>query len=117
MKSLVELLLEDNVTVPGMEYDTPYAFSSGSVGTPVNEITYADFKSDQTISFKEKINNSIKEVNSQLRVLEGVVRRASKLKLEMDLDQRVFYKNTFTRFGQIQERLQKLSNNIRELSK
>lgn len=116
MKTLVELL-EDNTSTAGMEYETPNAFSSGSNNNAVNEITYADFKGDQTISFKEKINNSIKEVNTQLRVLEGIVQRANKLKLEMDLDQRVFYKNTFTKFGKIQERLQKLSNNIRELSK
>lgn len=83
----------------------------------INEISYNDFKGDESASHKQKINNSIKEISTQLYKMEQMLNQVSKLKTEINGDQRIFYKSTFSKFGKISERILRLGNKIRELSK
>jgi hypothetical protein len=49
--------------------------------------------------------------------MEQTLNQISKLKTEINGDQRIFYKSTFSKFGKISERILRLGNKIRELSK
>jgi hypothetical protein len=83
----------------------------------LNEISYSDFKSDASSTHKQKINTSIKEISTQLYKMEQTLNQISRLKTEINGDQRIFYKSTFSKFGKISERILRLGNKIRELSK
>lgn len=117
MRTLIELM--DIEEENGGEYvvNTPYAFKDTDDEEVINEVSYADFKNDDSATAKQKINNSILEVNKQLRQLEQCISQTMKLKTESGIDSKLFYKNTFGKFNKIQERLNRLSHNIRELSK
>ena len=133
-----ELDEETTTSSAGGEYLTPYAFSSNkkknktklpkdytylepsifeSYMKQIHEISYRDYKSDDTMSSKQKINNSIKEISKQLFEMQRTLARVTKLKTEIGADQSVFLKSTLGKFNKISERLLKLGNKVRELSK
>jgi hypothetical protein len=102
------------------EYSEPslyYEHMLKKLQTLINEISYNEFKSDDSSTQKQKINNSIKEISTQLYKMEQTLNQISKLKTEINGDQRIFYKSTFSKFGKISERILRLGNKIRELSK
>ncbi len=137
----VEDVEEGSTTAAGGEYATPNAFAGSkskwkkrvpkgysepslyyehvleNLQDILNEVSYNDFKSDNSSSHKQKINNSIKEISSQLYKMEQTLNQLSKLKTEINGDQTIFYKSTFSKFGKISERILRLGNKIRELSK
>jgi uncharacterized protein YukE len=82
----------------------------------LTEANYKEFKSDDSSSHKQKINSNIQEVNRLLLQVEQLVNHASKLKTETSADQSIFYKNTFKRFHQVSERMNRLQSKIRELT-
>ncbi len=100
-------------TEPSLYYEQILA----TLQNVINEISYNDFKGDESASHKQKINNSIKEISTQLYKMEQMLNQVSKLKTEINGDQRIFYKSTFSKFGKISERILRLGNKIRELSK
>jgi len=143
IKSDDENEVEEGTTTAsaGGEYSTKYAFGNKKKPAPkgftyvepslyedyndllnnmkrlINEISYNEFKNDTSSNFKQKINKSISEISSKLYEMERTLKRVHKLKTEMQADQSVFFKSTFSRFSKISERLLKLGNQIRELSK
>lgn len=118
MKKLIELLNIDEENGGDYVINTPYAFTPDSDDDDlIKEVSYSDFKNDESSTFKQKINNSITEVNKQLYKLEQSVKQSIRLKTEMNVENKVFYKSTVNKFNKIQERLNRLSHNIRELSK
>jgi outer membrane murein-binding lipoprotein Lpp len=82
----------------------------------LTEIKYADFKTDSSVTTKQKINNNISEVNRLLAQVEQLITHAGKLKIETSADQSIFYKNTFKRFNQVSEKMNRLQAKIRELT-
>ena len=137
----VEDVEEGSTTASGGEYATPNAFAGSkskwkkrvpkgysepslyyehvleNLQEILNEVSYNEFKSDESSTHKQKINNSIKEISTQLYKMEQTLNQISKLKTEINGDQRIFYKSTFSKFGKISERILRLGNKIRELSK
>ena len=83
----------------------------------LNEISYKDFKMDDSQSTKGKLNNQIVEINRALIHCEKLINHASKLKTEIGADQTIFFKDTFRKFTKIGERMNRLQNKIREFSK
>jgi hypothetical protein len=83
----------------------------------LNEITYNEFKKDESQTFKQKVNNGIHEVAKQIRQIEQTVSRLSKLKTEAGADQTIFLKESSRKLNQISERLLRLQNMIREINK
>ena len=83
----------------------------------LNELTYNDYRADESMTSKSKINTGIKEISKQLYEMDKSLNRISKLKTEIGADQSVFLKSTMTKFSKISERLLRLSNKIREVSK
>lgn len=138
-----ELEVDEGTTTAsaGGEYSTKYAFGNKKKPAPkgftyvepslyenyddllknmkrlINEISYNEFKKDNSSSYKQKINKGISEISAKLHEMEQTLRRVHKLKTEINADQSIFFKSTFTRFSKISEKLLKLSNQIRELSK
>lgn len=124
-----KLIPEDNVTDNAGEYETPNAFdvkiddleeSLMNLITPTNvihEISYNDFKKDNTKSLKHKINDNIKYLNKQMRIAEQLIDHATKLKIESNTDRAIFFKSTYNRFSKISERMRRLEFKLREFNK
>ena len=78
----------------------------------ITEISYKDFKNDDSKTDKRKINESISKINGILYVLERSIRQNIKLKNETNLeDNKVLWKTTENKMSKIHNRM----NNIFEL--
>ena len=81
----------------------------------LTEVSYKSYKTDETKSTNQKINSSIKEINRAIYEIERVVNHASKLKTEMNVDQRSLWGSSHNRLRKIGERLNRISKKINEL--
>ena len=82
----------------------------------INEISYKEFKKDENLKQHQKINHSIKEINSMMFKLERIVNQNAKLKTEVGVDSAKYWKSTQNRFGKISERMLNVARKIKELS-
>ena len=109
---------------------TPYAFQSkrkkdkekenkiatNSTGyKKISEGKYHDYRNDDTLTPKQKIGRSMREVRDSLLHLEGLVKMNVKLKNELNVDSRSYWKNTHKALNKISERLVKLANKVGQL--
>ena len=81
----------------------------------VNEGRYHAWRNDETLSPKQKIGMAMRETRDSLAELERVVGYNVKLKNELNVDSRDYWKNTHKALSKISERLVKLSNKIGRL--
>ena len=111
-------------------YETPMAFTGGkgkgkkkkreiatnSTGyNIVKEGKYHDYRNDDTLTSKQKIGRSMREVRDSLLHLEGLVKMNIRLKNELNVDSRSYWKNTHKALNKISERLVKLANKVGQL--
>jgi tetrahydromethanopterin S-methyltransferase subunit G len=82
----------------------------------IDEINYNDYRSDDSVTPRQKINFSIKEINRRLSEVEQMIRHSQKFKNEIGADSGVFYSDTIKRFQKISERLMRISSKIREFN-
>lgn len=82
----------------------------------INEISYKEFKKDNNLKQHQKINHSIKEINSMMFKLERIVNQNAKLKTEVGVDSAKYWKSTQNRFGKISERMLNVARKIKELA-
>jgi hypothetical protein len=82
----------------------------------INELTYRQYKKDDTASPSKKVNIAIKDINRKLYELEILVNQNYKLKSEMGVDGKSYWKSTRERFSRISERMMKISNKLRDIS-
>lgn len=82
----------------------------------INEISYKEYKNDDSVSHRKKINDSIRKVNRSLMEIERSLNHASKLKNEIGMGDD-FYANTKKYLRKVNERLLRISNKIREISR
>ena len=109
---------------------TPYAFgknrkkdkkkedevSTNSTGyKKVNEGRYHDYRNDDTLSPKQKIGRSMREIRDSLNELNRLVKMNVRLKNELKVDSRSYWKNTHKALNKISERLVKLANKVGQL--
>ena len=108
---------------------TPYAFSGGrkkdkdkkkkianAAGySKVNEGKYHDYRNDETMTPKQKIGRSMREVRDSLSQLEGLVKMNVRLKNELNVNSQSYWKNTHKALHKISERLVKLANKVGQL--
>ena len=131
IRELIRKELEEvstSANVPG--YQTPYAFSGGrkkdkkkkkkiatnSTGySKVNEGRYHNYRNDESMTPKQKIGKSMREVRDGLKQLEQLVKMNVKLKNELNVDSRSYWKNTHKALNKISERLVKLANKVGQL--
>ena len=131
IRELIKKELDEATTsgaTPG--YQTPNAFTGGvgkgkkkkkeistnSTGyNVVKEGKYHDYRNDDTLTAKQKIGRSMREVRDSLLHLEGLVKMNVKLKNELNVDSRSYWKNTHKALNKISERLVKLANKVGQL--
>lgn len=82
----------------------------------INEISYKEFKKDDSRKQHQKINDSIKEINGMMFKLERMVNQNAKLKTEAGVHSGQYWESTKKRFGKISERMLKVARNLKELS-
>lgn len=85
------------------------------IGEIINDIVYKDFKNDDSLSQKQKINLRIKEINSSLYKLERSLKQTIKLKNEFELTNSELYKDTHIKLAKIDQRLLKLQNLVKSV--
>ena len=81
----------------------------------LNEGRYHDFRNDDTMTPKQKIGMAMRETRDNLTELERVVRYNVKLKNELNVDSRDYWKNTHKALSKISERLVRLANKVGQL--
>ena len=94
-----------------VEYKSPSAYSIDEA------VSYREYKKDESASPSQKVNKSIMEVNRMLAEIERVVAHNLKLKNESGVNSGQFWKSTGARFSKINERIVRISNRLKELSK
>ena len=109
---------------------TPYAFqgkrkkdkekenkiATNSTGyKKISEGKYHDYRNDDTLTSKQKIGRSMREVRDSLNGLEKLVKMNVRLKNELNVDSRSYWKNTHKALHKISERLVKLANKVGQL--
>ena len=131
IRELIKKELEEvstSANVPG--YQTPYAFSGGrkkdkkkkkkiatnSTGySKVNEGRYHQYRNDESMTPKQKIGRSMREIRDSLNNLDKLVKMNVRLKNELNVDSRSYWKNTHKALNKISERLVKLANKVGQL--
>lgn len=92
------------------------AFMQLSKELYLNEISYKDYKNDETLSSKQKVNQAIHEVNRKMYEIEGIIKRNLKLKREMKVNNGEFWKSTQGKMYKISERLIRIAHQLKELN-
>ena len=131
IRELIKKEIDEATTTGNIAgYETPMAFTGGkgkgkkkkreiatnSTGyNVVKESKYHDYRNDDTLTSKQKIGRSMREVRDSLFHLEGLVKMNIRLKNELNVDSRSYWKNTHKALNKISERLVKLANKVGQL--
>ena len=108
---------------------TPYAFSGGRKKDKekedkiakaggymrVKEGKYHDYRNDESMTPKQKIGQSMREVRNALSELSKLIDMNIKLKNELNVNSQSYWKNTHKALHKISERLVKLANKVGQL--
>jgi hypothetical protein len=130
VRELLQSEIEEASTsaaTPG--YQTPMAFSGGrkkdkkkkkdianAAGYDiVKEGRYHDYRNDESLTPKQKIGRSMREIRDSLNELNRLVKMNVRLKNELNVDSRSYWKNTHKALNKISERLVKLANKVGQL--
>ena len=81
----------------------------------INEGKYHDYRNDESMTPKQKIGRSMREVRDGLQNLEHLVKMNVKLKNELNVNSGSYWKNTHKALHKISERLVKLANKVGQL--
>lgn len=103
-----------------VDENKPNIYFKGNIGEStykkvMSELTYRDYKKDETMTAKKKVNNSIKEVNRKLFEIERIIHQNNKLKTEMGVTSENYWKSTQAKFGKISERMARIGHAMRKL--
>ena len=81
----------------------------------INEGRYHDYRNDNTMTPKQKIGRSMREIRDSLNELNRLVKMNVRLKNELNVDSKSYWKNTHKALNKISERLVKLANKVGQL--
>ena len=135
LKEIIRELIKnelDEASVTGdiAGYQTPYAFGGGrkkdkkkkkkiatnSTGySKVTEGKYHNYRNDESMNPKQKIGLSMREIRDNLNELDKLVKMNVRLKNELNVDSRSYWKNTHKALNKISERLVKLASKVGQL--
>ena len=119
-----EDLEEENIT-GGEAYDTPKAFKKKKKEVEesifvkmsklmnINEVNYKEYRSDESLNSKQKVNKAIREVNSRLFKIERMVNQNIKLKTEDGIDETKYWKSTRLNLHKISNRMVEIAQKLR----
>ena len=80
----------------------------------LGEVSYKSYKTDPSLSSKQKVNTSIKEISKKLYEIERIINHAVKLKTEDGVNMGQYWKSTNHRLRKISERLLRISSRTRK---
>jgi len=86
-----------------------------SLQESVNEGKYHDYRNDESLTPKQKIGSSMREVKNSLNELGKLIDMNVKLKNELNVNSQSYWKNTHKALNKIGERLVKLANKVGQL--
>ena len=78
----------------------------------LGEGRYHDWRNDESMTPKQKIGRSMREIRDALNELDKTVKMNLKLKTELKMDSRDYWKNTHKALTKISERLVKMANKV-----
>ena len=120
-----EDLEEENITGGGEAYDTPKAFKKKKKEVEesifvkmsklmnINEVNYNEYRNDESLNSKQKVNKAIREVNSRLFKIERMVNQNIKLKTEDGIDETKYWKSTRLNLHKISNRMVEIAQKLR----
>lgn len=82
----------------------------------LHEVSYRDFKNDDSRSTVKKVNESIIEINRKLREIHRLITHSSKLKNETSLDNSKLWKKTNEALLKIAERMSEVADKTRRFA-
>ena len=83
--------------------------------TEIKEARYTKYRNDESLTPKQKIGRSMREVRNSLSGLSKLIDMNVKLKNELKIDSKSYWKNTHKAMSKISERLVKLANKVGKL--
>lgn len=83
--------------------------------TEIKEARYTKYRNDDSLTPKQKIGVSMREVRDKLNELSKLIDMNVKLKNELKIDSKSYWKNTHKAMSKISERLVKLANKVGKL--
>ena len=125
-----------------ISYKTPYAFKKNKKGKKKKKAVYGgghtnptvstdnfhakdpklrkegkyhDFRNDDSLTTKQKIGMAMRETRDSLKNLEKTIDMNLRLKNELNVDSRDYWKNTHKALRKISERLVKLAGKVGQL--
>ena len=125
-KEIAEASVTGNIDGGAGPPKTPYAFRNPkdddkddddlklSKGMKIAE-NYHQWKTDDTMSTKQKQGHSMREIRDRMSEIEKLVKYHSKLKKEMKFESNDYWKNTTKALNKISEKLVRLSTKIKDL--
>ena len=102
-----------DVEVVGYKKVKESKFMKLAKATLINEISYKEYKKDESATSKQKVNRAIREINSKLYKIERIVSQNIKLKSEAGVDQSKYWKSTRSNLHKISEKMQRISERLR----
>ena len=81
----------------------------------ITEGKYHDYRNDDSLSAKQKIGRSMREIRDALNELDKTVKMNLKLKTELKMKSEDYWKNTHKALTKISERLVKMANKVGNL--
>ena len=102
-----------DVEVVGYKKVKESAFMRLAKETLLSEIRYTDYKKDESATSKQKVNRAIREINSKLYRIEGIINQNIKLKSETGVDESKYWKSTRSNLQKISEKMQRISERLR----
>ena len=85
------------------------------LGEGLNEGRYHNWRNDESLTPKQKIGRSIREVRNSLNELNKTINMNLKLKTELQVDSRDYWKTTHKALSSISEKLVKLAGKVGNL--
>ena len=85
------------------------------IGEGLNEGRYHDWRNDESLTPKQKIGKSMREIRDALNELDKTVKMNLKLKTELNMNSQDYWKNTHKALTKISERLVKMANKVGNL--
>jgi len=81
----------------------------------LKEGRYHDWRNDESMTPKQKVGRSMREIRDALNELDKTVKMNLKLKTELNMNSKDYWKNTHKALTKISERLVKMANKIGNL--
>ena len=81
----------------------------------LGEGRYHDWRNDESLTPKQKIGKSMREIRDALNELDKTVKMNLKLKTELKMKSEDYWKNTHKALTKISERLVKMANKVGNL--